>query len=91
MHLDTVMTAESIDSTHPAHGFIRERQDDFVAEMISTLTLERAAGRIRNDLDLLVVARQFVALLSGIQSLWLYDSDIDVEHHMQEFLRLLAP
>ncbi|WP_375387033.1 TetR/AcrR family transcriptional regulator [uncultured Amnibacterium sp.] len=91
VHLDTVLTAEGIDPAHPAHRFIKDRQEDFVAEVTPALAAQQRDGRIRADVDPAIAAMQLLALISGIQALGLYDGELDVEHHVQEFLRLLEP
>ena len=89
VHLDTTVTAEAIIPTHPAHAYIERVFADFVSEVTARLEREQAAGQLREGLNLPVVARQFVALLEGIQTQWLYDPGVDMELHMQEFLKLL--
>ena len=91
IQLDATLTVEAIDPAHPAHGFFRRVYDDFAAEVLPRLERERAEGRIRDDVPLDVVARQFVALIQGVQIQWLYDPGLDMAEHVRTYLGMLRP
>ena len=65
--LHSVLAAEAIDSTHPAHDFFERRTERTV-----TFLARRLGDRYR---DPLLVARALVAALDGVQSAWLRDPD----------------
>jgi len=89
IHLDSTLQAEATTADHPAHEFIRRREALFYASVLEQLQLERGRGRLRDGLDLAVVARQFIALVEGIQTQWLYDDTIDMAEHVQAFMGYL--
>ncbi|GAA4978395.1 helix-turn-helix domain-containing protein [Kineococcus glutinatus] len=91
IQLDATLTVEALDPAHPAHEFFRQVYDDFAAEVLPELERERDAGRIRTDLPLPLVARQFVALIQGVQIQWLYDPGVDMAEHVRVWLELLRP
>jgi AcrR family transcriptional regulator len=91
VQLDATIQAEAIRTDHPAHDYTQQRINDLNTAVRRELEKERDLGRIRADLDLDLTARQITALARGLQMQWLYDPDVDMEAHMEAFIRLLRP
>jgi AcrR family transcriptional regulator len=89
IRLDTTLQAEATTPDHPAHEFIRRREELFYRSVLEQLQLEKGRGRLRDGLDLAVVARQFIALVEGIQMQWLYDESVDMAEHIAAFMDYL--
>jgi AcrR family transcriptional regulator len=89
IQLDTTLQAEATTPDHPAHEFIRRREELFFASVLEQLQLESGRGHLRDGLDLAVVARQFIALVEGIQVQWLYDETVDMAAHVDAFMDYL--
>lgn len=89
IRLDTTLQAEATAVDHPAHEFIRRREEVFHASVLEQLQLEKGRGHLRDGLDLPVVARQFIALVEGIQTQWLYDESVDMAVHVAAFMDYL--
>lgn len=89
IRLDTTLQAEATTEDHPAHEFIRRREETFYASVLEQLQLEKGRGHLRDGLDLPVVARQFIALVEGIQTQWLYDENVDMAEHVGAFMNYL--
>src|SRR6478736_4614578 len=89
IRLDATLQAEATAVDHPAHEFIRRREGVFHASVLEQLQLEKGRGHLRDGLDLPVVARQFIALVEGIQTQWLYDESVDMAVHVAAFMDYL--
>jgi hypothetical protein len=74
---------------HPAHEFIRRRDEEIISSVRAELDLEIAAGRVAAALNPAVAARQIAALIEGIQLAWLYDDSVDMAAHLEEFMQLI--
>jgi AcrR family transcriptional regulator len=75
VRLHVITSAEGVVASHPAHGYVRQRQQS-VLELVSR-ALEQAAahGDLRGDVDCAGAARTLVALMDGLQVQWLLDPD----------------
>ena len=91
IQLDTTLTAEAVAPDHPAHSFIGDHLEAFVSEVTQALQREQAAGRLREGLDVPVLARLLTASVVGLQTQWLYNPEIDMESHLLAYLELLRP
>ena len=85
IQLDSLMRAEAVNPDHPAHEYVIGLARRFRAQLRADLAAERAAGRIREDLDLELTATQLVALIEGVQSEWLLDRSVDMPTVVRSF------
>ncbi len=67
---------------HVAHTFVQQREARFVASVRAELAAEYQAGRLREGLDLDMIARLITAQIEGIQPAWLGDPSVDVAVHL---------
>ncbi|MGC3994693.1 MAG: helix-turn-helix domain-containing protein [Propionicimonas sp.] len=89
IQLDTTLLVEAMHPDHIAHDFVRERDRAFVASVREQLERERELGRLRDGLDLDLVARLITAQVEGIQLAWLADDSIDMAAHLEALMDLL--
>ncbi len=89
IQLDATLRAEAVQPDHPAHAFIRRRDEEIIDSLRAEIEREKAAGRVATDLDAGVTARQIAALIEGVQLAWLYDDSVDMAAHLNDFLQLL--
>lgn len=87
--LDVTLQAEAINPDHLAHDFMRRRERDFVNSVRAELEVERGRGRLRDDLDLPLIARLIASEVEGIQLAWLADPSIDMAAHLQALMDLI--
>lgn len=78
VRLYSVLGAESLDPTHPAHGYFAERQQ---------ITLEGLAQQAPPGVDATSLARHVLAAMDGLQLQWLRDPKLDL---VAEWSRLAA-
>lgn len=57
IQLDVTLHAEAMHPGHLAHEFVRQREMTFVASVRGELELEQQRGRLRDGLNLDIVAR----------------------------------
>ena len=89
IQLDSTLRVEAMQPGHVAHDFVSDRAVEFVTSVRAELEREQAAGRLRDGLDLDVVARLITSLVEGLQLAWLSDPDVDMAEHMAAFMALL--
>jgi AcrR family transcriptional regulator len=89
IQLDATLRAEAVRPDHPAHGFIRRRDEEIIDSLHAEIEREVAAGRMLSGLDPAVLARQVAALIEGVQLAWLYDESVDMAAHLEGFLQLV--
>ncbi|PPK98848.1 AcrR family transcriptional regulator [Kineococcus xinjiangensis] len=89
--LHTTVAAESTDPGHPAHEFFRSHYQGYVEVISAGIAEDQRLGRIRGDVDPRLLARQFAALLDGLQVQWLLDPEIDMVAEVEAFAELLRP
>jgi AcrR family transcriptional regulator len=87
--LDVTLQAEALSPDHIAHAFVAQRERDFFASVRAELEAERERGRLRDGLDLDLVARLITSQIEGIQLAWLADSSVDMAAHLQTLMDLL--
>lgn len=73
VELFTVLSAEATATDHPAHDFFAQRYRRTVDAIESAYEQVRADGRLRPGIEPAAAARQFVALMDGLQIQWLLD------------------
>jgi AcrR family transcriptional regulator len=89
IQLDSILRAEAMQPDHAAHDFVAQREMDFVGSVRAELQREQEAGRLRDGLDLDVIARLITSLIEGVQLAWLADNSVDMATHLEAFLDLL--
>ena len=78
IQLDAVLRAEAVNPDHPAHDYAVGLSRRFRSRLRADLEAERAAGRLRADLDLDLTTTHLACLIEGLQSEWLLDRGIDM-------------
>jgi AcrR family transcriptional regulator len=71
VELFTVMSAEATAVDHPAHEYFVRRYEATVRTIESAYEQAGAAGVLRRGIEAAPAARQFVALMDGLQIQWL--------------------
>lgn len=89
IQLDSTLRVEAMQPDHVAHAFVTPREVEFLGSVRAEPESERDAGRLRDHLDLDVVARLIVSLVEGLQLTWLSDPTVDMADHMAAYLDLL--
>lgn len=89
IQLDSSLLVEAMNPEHVAHEFVRRRDIEFVASVREALERERERGRLRDDLDLDLIARLITAQVEGIQLAWLADETVDMAAHLEALMNLL--
>lgn len=89
IQLDVTLQTEAMHPDHVAHEFVREREVRFVASVREELDAEQKAGRLRDGLDLDVVARLITSQIEGIQLAWLADPSVDMSVHLAALMDLI--
>lgn len=84
-----MLMAEADDPDHPAHEYVIGLVGRFLASVRDGFEAERAAGRLRDGLDLDLTARQITALVHGLQMQWLQDPSIDMAAAARAYTDLL--
>lgn len=79
--LFTRLITEATEDDHSAHEYFQERIGIMRRFIRLALEEEQRRGYISKDLDLDKTAVAFIALMDGIQTLWLYDPTINMEEH----------
>jgi AcrR family transcriptional regulator len=74
VELFTVLSAEATAAEHPAHAYFAERYDRTVRAIERAYEQVRVDGQLRPDIDVATAARQFVALMDGLQLQWLLNN-----------------
>ncbi|QXT63730.1 TetR/AcrR family transcriptional regulator [Tessaracoccus palaemonis] len=87
--LDATLQAEALDPDHAAHAFVTDREERFFASVRAALEAELEAGRLRDGLDLDVVARLITSQVEGIQLAWLADPTVDMAAHLAALMDLI--
>lgn len=84
IELFSTLSAESTDSTHPAHAYFAERYQMLIREIVKVVDALREDGKLRNpELDGEQFGQEFVALMEGLQVQWLYAPE---QTHLVEIL-----
>jgi AcrR family transcriptional regulator len=89
--LFVTLSAAAIDPAHPAHDFFTGRYADLEAAVADGIRQGQVAGRIRDDMEPVQLARLLLAVSDGLQVQWLLNPDIDMAQAIGAFNRLCAP
>ncbi|MEW2354122.1 helix-turn-helix domain-containing protein [Spirillospora sp. NPDC029432] len=85
------ISGEAADPEHPAHAYFVDRYRVLRARLTDAFAALFAAADPPPGHDPAVVARQFLALMDGLQTQWLLDPDaIDMHADVVAFLRQLG-
>jgi hypothetical protein len=71
VELFTVLSAEATATDHPAHAFFADRYERTVVAIERAYEQVRSDGLLRPGISPADAARQFVALMDGLQLQWL--------------------
>lgn len=71
VELFTVLSAEATAAEHPAHAYFVQRYQKTVRAMELAYEQARADGALQPGIEAAAAARQFVALMDGLQIQWL--------------------
>jgi AcrR family transcriptional regulator len=89
--LYVVLGAESLDADDPLHDFFVQRYETARALTRSVLEHERDAGILRPDIDVEQIAREFIAVLMGLEIQWLFDpAEVDLAEAMESYFDRLV-
>lgn len=93
VELFTVLSAEATAADHPAHGYFVRRYETTVGLVERAFERVRAEGALRPEIEVAAAARQFVALMDGLQIQWLLshrrlDMAAVLEDHLRSRLTL---
>jgi AcrR family transcriptional regulator len=91
-----VLGAESLDAEDPLHDFFAERYETGRQFVRALLEDEKAAGRIRPDVDVDQIALEVMGIIVGIELQWLTDPvRVDLgqamETYIDQLIARLAP
>ncbi len=89
IQLDATLQAEALDPDHAAHAFVAQRERDFLESVREELELEQQRGRLRDGLDLDVIARLITSQIEGVQLAWLADRSVDMAGVLRALMDLL--
>ena len=78
VELFATLSAEATAPTHPAHAYFVERYQRVVREFSAHFVEMRDDGELREGVDPLDAARQWAALMDGLQIQWLLDESTDM-------------
>ncbi|GAA1964326.1 TetR/AcrR family transcriptional regulator [Microbacterium deminutum] len=89
IQLDVTLRAEAVRPDHPAHAFIKRRDEAFYTSVLEELQREQELGRLKPGIDPALIARMVISLIRGIEESWLYDESIDTAEHLAAFMDLI--
>lgn len=84
------LSAEAVNPDHPAHNFLKDHQERAVAEFAKGIQRRQADGFALPGLDPQVVARQVVAVWSGLRLQWLINPTFDVASEVSQAFKALT-
>lgn len=88
VELFTVLSAEATAASHPAHAYFAQRYRTAVDTVELAYEQARADGALRPGTEAAAAARQFVALMDGLQIQWLLtDRRLDMAAILAAHLR----
>jgi AcrR family transcriptional regulator len=92
VRLFTVLSAESVDTDHPAHEWFVERYRRIRAGLVEELERERSEGRLAAGADLPQLATEILAVFDGLQLQWLLDGDdVDMVDAFARYIERALP
>lgn len=91
IQLTTMLAAEAITPSHPAHEFFKEHFAAARGVFTRLITRGQADGEIRDDIPADQLATLVVAVFEGLQVQWLIGPDVDIVGSVETALKVLAP
>ena len=88
--LFSVLSAEATSADHPAHLYFRNRYEFVLGVIRQGLEEAGKAGILREGVDPEGAARLFVAVMDGLQVLWLLDPGFDMAGEVERFAQSLV-
>ncbi|MET0977095.1 MAG: helix-turn-helix domain-containing protein [Leifsonia sp.] len=85
------LSTEAGDPDHPARQYFIDRFQAFRDTLAPTITAEQAAGRMRSDIDPIVVTNIMLAVSDGMQTQWMLDPTVDMAGTLAALLDVLRP
>ncbi|MEV6162247.1 helix-turn-helix domain-containing protein [Streptomyces sp. NPDC052052] len=82
-------SSEAAEPDHPAHAYFRDRYLAARTAGSEAMRKLQTAGTLTAELDTDKLAVIVFALLDGLQTQWMYDSEIDMADHLAYFWKLL--
>ncbi|WP_159942101.1 MULTISPECIES: TetR/AcrR family transcriptional regulator [unclassified Nocardiopsis] len=90
VQLYRILSAEATDPEHPAHRYFRDRFRLISDRLTETFAELRDQGELREGVDPERAALSCIAMVEGLELLWINGFDIDVadgvRHHLNTFL-----
>ena len=90
LHLTNSLSAEADNADHPAHAYFRDRNRATREIFARILIKQQQTGHAHPDLDPVSVARQLIAVWTGLQSQWLVEPDFDLAAEIEDAYRRLT-
>ncbi len=92
VQLFSVLVAESIDKTHPAHSFFQDRYKNLRQQSLEAVRKAQSQGEVRGDIPAEDLVVMIYAMMDGLQVQWLYDpKSIRMDQVFDQFMKLLKP
>lgn len=84
------LSAEAVNPEHPAHAYLKGHRQNAILEFAEGVKRRQVAGYALPGLDPQSVARQMVALWSGLRMQWLVDPNFDLTSEVTTGFRALT-
>ena len=84
------LEAEAPDPEHPAHEYLKRRNDGAVRRLAERVRLRQREGRALPGLNPLGTARQILAAWTGLRAQWLIDPSFDFPQEVAQAYRALT-
>jgi AcrR family transcriptional regulator len=92
MALRQGMVARALEAGNEhSRSFFQQRYASLRSEALSTLSIARDAGVLRDDISVEAAAALVIASLDGLSTQWLLDPEVDMHQSVALLERLLAP
>ncbi|GAA4343536.1 TetR/AcrR family transcriptional regulator [Microbacterium rhizosphaerae] len=90
VRLMSYVASAATDSDHPAHQFMRARNERALNALTALVRDRQAAGEAHPDIVPEVAARQILAIWGGLNDLWLTDPTFDIVEELQDAFHSLT-
>jgi AcrR family transcriptional regulator len=90
VHLFTTLSAEATTPDHVAHSYFEERYSSLIDRLTSEIGRAQTAGTVTADVDPMMLARVYVAVMDGLQLQWLYDDSTDMPRSIAALRALMT-
>ncbi|MFI8322015.1 TetR/AcrR family transcriptional regulator [Streptomyces sp. NPDC085529] len=83
-----VLVGESGNVGHPAHAYFKDRYARVLAHSVERLEEAVRRGELRPDIDCEGIAREYLAVMDGLQIQWALDPDsLDMPARVRDYLQ----